>query len=278
MSNEDKQSCKIFIFSDIHYASKLPIDKSSKTKRKLTHHALALVNKLIDIINDKMPDLAINLGDLIEDSKNHDTDLRDFNYIWKVLKNIKVPFYSTIGNHDLRSMTSKKEIEQIMGYESATYSINLNGYHFVFLGLEVNNQLNATEGGILKTRFVPDEDIEWLKKDLVENQLPCLIFNHYGIAEDSMKNNFWFENNPNHALLSNRQQIKNILARDGNIIAVFSGHQHWTKKLSENGLDFYVIGSLTEDINDDGIPDGVYFEVDLYGNNVNVIEHHLKLD
>lgn len=34
----------------------------------------------------------------------------------------------------------------------------------------------------------------------------------------------------------------------------------------------------TVEIHDDGIPDGVYFEVDLEGNMINVKENHLKLN
>ena len=50
------------------------------------------------------------------------------------------------------------------------------------------------------------------------------------------------------------------------------------KKIEENGIDYYIIGSLTENINGDGIPDGVYFEVDIDNENVNVIEKHLSID
>lgn len=76
-----------------------------------------------------------------------------------------------------------------------------------------------------------------------------------------MKGNWWFENCPQYAVLGNRKEIKDILNKDKNLIAVFSGHQHWTKKLIENGVNYYVLGSLTENINDNGVPDGVYYEV-----------------
>ncbi len=42
-------------------------------------------------------------------------------------------------------------------------------------------------------------------------------------------------------------------------------------------INYYVVGSLTENANDDGIPDGVYFEVILQGNRIEVKENHLKL-
>lgn len=276
MSQETK--CKLVIFSDIHYAPERPVNNGSIIDRKLTECALPIIEKLIDKINNEIkPNVAINLGDLVEDFNNHDKDIINLNFIWNMLKDIKVPFYSAIGNHDLRSMSSRTEVEQIMGYEHSTFSVDILGYHFVFLGLNVNKTSTVESGGILKTRCISEEDLEWLKNDLEKNELPSLIFTHYGLAEDDMKGNWWFEKNPDHAVLGNRKEIKEILKNDENLVAVFSGHQHWTKKTIEDGISYYVVGSLTENINDDGIPDGVYFEVTLDGDEIQVEEKHIRL-
>lgn len=274
-----ESKCKLVIFSDIHYAPEKPINNGSIIDRKLIEYAVPLLEQLTDKINnDIKPDIAINLGDLVEDFNDHDKDIINLNFIWEMLKNIKVPFYSLAGNHDLRSMSSRTEVEQIMGYEHSTFSVNMLGYHFVFLGLDVNETLGVEFGGIFKTQFIAKEDLEWLKNDLERNNLPSVIFTHFGIAEDDMKGNWWFAKSPDHALLGNRKEVKEILKKDKNLLAVFSGHQHWTKKKVEDGINYYVVGSLTENINDDGVPDGVYFEVSLEGNQIEVKENHLKLN
>lgn len=273
-----KSKCKLVIFSDIHYAPERPVNNGSIIDRKLTEYAVPILEQLIDKINnDIKPDVAINLGDLVEDFNDHDKDIINLNFIWNMLKDINVPFYSAIGNHDLRSMSSRTEVEQIMGYEHSTFSVDILGYHFVFLGLNVNKTSTVESGGILKTRCISEEDLEWLKNDLEKNEIPSLIFTHYGLAEDDMKGNWWFEKNPDHAVLGNRKEIKEILKNDENIVAVFSGHQHWTKKTIEDRISYYVVGSLTENINDDGVPDGVYFEVTLDGNEIEVKENHIRL-
>ena len=92
-----------------------------------------------------------------------------------------------------------------------------------------------------------------------------------------MKGNWWFEANPDHALLKNREQVKAILQKDQNILGVFSGHQHWTKQIVENGIHYYVIGSLTENLNGDGIPDGVYYIVEFNGKDIQVVQGHIRL-
>lgn len=274
----ENKKCKIIIFSDIHYLDKRPEKLDFRLSRKLTQYAIPILEKLTDEINTNIkPDITINLGDLVEDTYDHDRDIANLKFVWKKLEDIKTPFYSAIGNHDLRTMSRREEPEEIMGYKHSTFSIDIKGYHLVILGTEIRHELGTERGGIFKTQYISLEDIEWLKKDLKDNKLPCLIFNHFGLAEDMMKGNYWFEKNPECALLKNRDEIKKILKNDKNVIAVFSGHQHWTKKLEENGIPYYVIGSLTENIKNDGIPDGVYFEVDLENNNVNVIEHHILI-
>lgn len=273
-----KSKCKLVIFSDIHYAPERPVNNGSIIDRKLTEYAVPILEPLIDKINnDIKPDVAINLGDLVEDFNDHDKDIINLNFIWNMLKDIEVPFYSLAGNHDLRSMSSRTEVEQIMEYEHSTFSVDMLGYHFVFLGLNVNESIGVEAGGIYKTQFISKKDLEWLKNDLEKNELPSLIFIHYGLAEDDMKGNWWFESCPEEALLGNRKEVKEILKNDKNIVAVFSGHQHWTKKTIEDRISYYVVGSLTENINDDGVPDGVYFEVTLEGSKIEVKEKHIRL-
>ena len=269
---------KIVIFSDLHYAPERPVNNGSIIERKLMEFAEPLLQKLTDKINNEIkPDLIINLGDLVEDFNDHDKDIINLNYIWNKFKNIEGKFYSCIGNHDLRSMSSRGEVEQIMGYEHSTFSFDIDKLHIVILGTYVNNDMGTEAGGIFKTQFISKEDLNWLKEDLNKNNLPTIICTHFGVAEDDMKGNWWFESCPEDALLGNRKELKEIIKNNKNILAVFSGHQHWTKYIKEDGISYYVLGSMTENINDDGIPDGVYFIVNYDGKNIEVIEKHIRL-
>ena len=182
-----------------------------------------------------------------------------------------------------------------MEYENATFSFDLNGYHFIILSTDINENINidkaeinkllktidgATEKEIrslFKTQFISDSEVKWLKNDLERNNLPCVIFSHFGIAEDNQEGNYWFSKAPELGLLGNRKRIKDIINKDDNIIGIFTAHQHWTKKINEDGKNYYILGSLTENINNDGVPDGVYFEVKLEGRNVEVIEKHIRV-
>jgi len=280
MEINSKDTTKLIIFSDIHYGPVNSGYNDDGIKRKLTQYALPLIDELKKQINIIKPDAVINLGDLIEDVRDHEADIANLKYIWHYLNDISVPFYSVAGNHDLRTL-SRSEVELIMGYQSSTFSKNVGGYHLVFLGLNSRTDVCDAEGGILKTRVLSSADLKWLENDLKNNFLPCLVFIHYGVAEDRMEGNFWFGGSDfkrEAALLENRAELKSILNKGKNIVAVFSGHQHWTKKIVENNIPYYIIGSLTEDIKGDGVPDGIWFEVSLKNGNISkLIKHHLTL-
>lgn len=59
------------------------------------------------------------------------------------------------------------------------------------------------------------------------------------------------------------------------ILGIFCGHHHWTKILNNNSINCYMLGSLVENINNDNIPDGVYFDVLVDKNNLEVEEKHI---
>lgn len=269
---------KVLMFSDLHYAPTRPINNGSRIDRKLTDLAMPLLDKLIDRANNEMcPDVVFSLGDLVEDFNDKEMDLVNIAYICDKFKDFDSKFYSLAGNHDLRSMDSREEVERIMGYNHSTFSVDIGGYHFVLLGLNVDANGSHEEGGIFKTQFISQEDLDWLKRDIAENTLPSIYLCHFGIAEDDMAGNWWFWNNPDHALLGNRRELKEILKTDKNILGVFSGHQHWTKHHVEDGIHYHVLGSMTENVNEDDIPDGVYFEVNLDGREIDIIEGHIRL-
>lgn len=269
---------KLLIFSDLHYAPTRPINNGSRIDRKLTDLAVPLLDKLIEKSNtDIKPDVVLNLGDLVEDFNDKAMDLENIEYIFDKFGGFDAAFYTLAGNHDLRSMDSRVEVEQIMGYSHSTFSVDIGGYHFVFLGLNVDSSGSHAEGGIYKTQFISQKDLEWLKEDIASNTLPTIYLCHFGIAEDDMAGNWWFWDNPHNALLGNRAELKDILKTDENILAVFSGHQHWTKHHIEDGIEYHVIGSMTENLHEDDIPDGIYFVVELNGRDINIVENHIRL-
>jgi hypothetical protein len=66
------------------------------------------------------PDDVESIDELLERYKHKETDIERFNK----LKEIKVPFYGCVGNHDLRSMQHRTQVEQILEYNHSTFSFD----------------------------------------------------------------------------------------------------------------------------------------------------------
>ncbi|MCI9434651.1 MAG: hypothetical protein HFI86_05220 [Bacilli bacterium] len=263
---------KLCVFSDIHYIKEKP---NWSVNQKLTEYAEEFVSKIVDKVNNEIkPDICIHLGDMIQASQSEEIDIQNIKYIWQKLNNFSVPFYTLLGNHELKNVQSNKEILKIIGYSEATFSFDINGYHLLFLGTDVN----FTDYKY-RTQYLSDRDLKWIENDLKINvDKKTIVFSHFGIAEDDMKGNFWFENDIESGMIRNREYLKKMLVNHKNLIGVFVGHQHWTKKIEEAGINYYMVGSLVENINSDGIPDGVFLEIEIDNDYLNIVEKHLCTD
>ena len=261
---------KAIVFADLHYYGG-DLDTAIFNKRqKLVSYSLPFFDKICERAESFCADACINLGDSIQDSQDHDTDLSALDFIFAKFKEMSCPCYSILGNHDLKMMNSRKEAEAVTGYERSTYSLDLCGYHLVFLTTEVKAELGTLRGGCYKTQTMSQGEIEWLCRDLEKNTLPTIIFTHFPLAEDkSVDDECMF--------MKNRAQIKEIIKNDKNVLAVFSGHQHVTKLLEEDGVKYYLLGSLIALDESTGAPDGVYFELEADGINLTVRERHIEV-
>ena len=260
---------KIVVFADVHYFAGDISTAIFNTKKKLVRYALPLLNAIKEKGKaDGDVDFYVNLGDVIQDTTEHDGDIRALSFMFGKLNEFCAPCHSVLGNHDLKLMGSVDEVEALLGHRS-TYSYNKNGWHFVFLTTEVRCELGTERGGCYKAQYIANKTLQWLKNDLAKNSDPCLIFTHYGLAEDP-------DINDECMFMKNRADVKAILEKDSNVKAVFCGHQHKTKVHTENGIRYYHLGSLIGCDEGNDIPDAVYFEVFLDGENVTV--HEKKAD
>ena len=79
---------------------------------------------------------------------------------------------------------------------------------------------------------------------MAQNNLPCIIFTHFGLAEDRQIGNYWFEKNPEKGLISNRNEVKEIIKQDSNVIAIF---YEIANKIKSNVGNIYLVGGAVRD-------------------------------
>ncbi len=257
---------KILMYSDVHYAP------GSRDSRKLTAYALPLIDRLKEIEKEKTYDLVVNLGDLVEDFGDHERDLKNVRFIYDYVKTFKAKHVSLLGNHDIKCLFTRQEMLEYCGNDKASYSFDCCGYHFVVLGTFIY------EGDkVVRTQYVSDDDLVWLKNDLADNKLPVIVLTHYGLFPEDMTGSYWFASNPIKAYMMKYDEVRDVL-KNHHVLACFNGHQHWTRVNEVEGLPFYTCGSLTENINGDGKPDAVYFEVDINDDKVDIVIKNIRME
>lgn len=258
---------KFAIINDMHVG---PIDSgyAKGVKRKLISESERLIKNFVNKMNtEEHPEFVVNLGDSIEDVNNRDIDIQSFKKILSLLSSLKMPVHYLIGNHDVRTLT-EKEIAQMIGIDRMYYSFDHELYHFIVLSFEMTGDHTRDVADI--TADIPKEQIGWLKNDLAKTNKPVVIFIHYGLAEDNMKGNFWFEGESHHALIGNRVEIRQILEDSKKVKAVISAHQHWNRMHIYNGIPYFTVTSLVENFKNDGIPSEAYTIVELDKNKIEV--------
>ena len=254
---------KLIIFTDLHYYGGDRATAIFGKTKKLTQYSIPMLEQLVQKVNKEYyPDAVINLGDSIQDSNTYEQDLHGLTYIANRFKEFDPPCYSVLGNHDMKMFDSHAEAKEIFGYDRFTYSLDLAGYHLVFLTTAIDPAVHNLGGGIPKTHYMSKEDLDWLRQDLLQTELPTLIFSHYA-----------FFGKHEGEIFANAGELIKIIEQSGKVKATFSGHTHVPYLTCCKGVEYHVFGSPIASLAETGIPDAVYYEVEITENSVKATEH-----
>ncbi len=248
---------KLLIFGDLHYFGGDISTARFDPEKKQVRYALPMLEHVMKACD---ANVCVNLGDLIQDDYDKQRDLEVFARIHERLAHFPCPCHSILGNHELKMMDRIEDMEAMLGHK-ATYSLDLHGYHLVFLSPEVRPELGIRRGGCYKAQYLGERTIQWLADDLAKNRLPALVFTHYPLAEDeTVEDPLMF--------MKDREEVKAILRRDSHVLAVFSGHQHVAKEFTEDGVRYFLTGALCPAPDESGNVCGESMEVTLSGSDL----------
>jgi len=216
--------------------------------RKLGAYSGELIEEFVQQMNSSVhPRFVIQLGDAIED-ENCSSDRANYREVIKLLDKLACPVYHVAGNHDLTNL-SESELKRMLSYGRLWYSFDAKDWHFIVL---LSKQLNR------KVIRIGDHQQRWLKDDLKTTNKRTVVLVHHSLADQNLMGNFWFEDNPEECLISNRKQIRKILESSNKVIAVFNGHVHWTRLDVHNSIPYFTVQSLVENTRNNGKPSNSY--------------------
>jgi hypothetical protein len=230
---------KNLLEDNLHFGLSFAPDKDSKqfTFVQITDiHLDALeehrifFEKALSEINKINPAFVIATGDLVFEAESATISQAKewYNIYSDSIKNLDMPVFNMVGNHDVVGICYKKDISNEPGYNKemyrdyfgpAYYSFDWGLYHCIVL--DPNEFLDGNQ-----FYKIPDYQVEWLRKNLSYREgKPLLVFFH----EPTIS---W----------ENRAEVLNLLNQHST--KMFSGHWHMDVLLDSQGIPEQVTAAL----------------------------------
>lgn len=249
----DKPVLRFGMISDVHYADREPAGD------RFYRQSLGKMKEAIDRLNQEKVDFVIELGDFKDQDVTPD-EARTLTYlaaIEKAFQKFNGPTYHVLGNHDMDSLSKQQFLARVENTDisktASYYSFNKNGLHFIVLDGNFTKDGNSYDHGNFSwdEASIPKYELEWLKNDLKQNQLPAIVFIHQMLDESK---------NVKQAV-QNAPEVRQILEQSGKVMCVLQGHVHEERYNLINGIHYYSVNAM---IDGDGPENSAYMVVDIY--------------
>ena len=214
---------KFAVFTDLHY--------------DVIHDASRRLQEFLSLTKEEKVEFIIGLGDLCHPIEEHKHIIETLNEF--------IPYYSIIGNHDSDSYP----IETVLKFfhlKNSYYSFVVQNIKFIMLDAnyirkacddEPNYKCNYdAETDVYP--FVPEEEIEWLNREIQDNQYYYIVCSHHGLTNDFRQRG-----------IANRDRIRQILEhrnrQEKKVLLCMNGHDHGNDYKEINGISYYTLNSMS---------------------------------
>jgi len=208
----------------------------------MAHEAAGLARDFVRQMNDEVrPDLAVNLGDDIED-ESREADLARYGECQSILRELHAPLLNVAGNHDMIHL-NRDDLARAWGRTGPLYySLDYGGWHFVVL--------HTIEKQNVEIR-VPEPQLEWLRSDLARGDAPTIVLMHHSASDQSLDDSRWWPGRAHLALVKERRELRRIFEESRRVRIVINGHLHWNHLDVIAGIPYVTLQSLIENLDDD---------------------------
>lgn len=184
--------------------------------------------RLISMAMEKSPAFIVNTGDQIPDPG----DLDDWAYLWEMSRVISVPYFLTVGNHDVNDKKSEqiyKDQVDLPGNE-LYYSFAAGNSLFVVLDSYLTGEQKRIEG----------KQYRWLESVLSgSSQRYKFVFLHHPLYPDKDRGRHY--GNSLDRYPADRDRLQDLFVRY-KVSAVFTGHEHLYLRKDVGGIPHITTG------------------------------------
>ncbi len=216
-----KNTIRFGLTTDSHYADRE--DAGTRYYRQ----SLNKMQEFVEVMNTEKVDFVIHLGDFKDEDLNK-KEADTLHYL-RQLESEYAKFqgsrFHCVGNHDVDSITKEQFLLNVentgISNNKSYYSFNKNGFHFIVLDANFNKDGSHhffKEGSDWLDTNLTQKQINWLKEDLKNTQLPTIVFCHHPLFE------YYHDGNKYH--INDFKEVQQILETSKKVLAVFQGHIH----------------------------------------------------
>ncbi len=224
-----KKPLKIGVITDAHFYGKKVNDQWEMNWRSRE----AMERFVEKMNNDFHPDLVVEIGDLV-DGKDHNA-LMDWKIADRMMSKLKMPYYHTIGNHEMRSFTKKTWLE-LTGYKKPYYFKDIDGYRIIILD---GNHLPGGKDTSPEKEYYPGAlglvQWEWLdgvlKEAVMQDKDPVVFLHQPPLRTDAK---------PNWELFPKGEKLHRLFDKYG-VRGVFSGHIERLCDVKDGLTEYFVL-------------------------------------
>ena len=236
-----EDTVRLGIVTDVHVH-----DTNSPNEHKVMVNYAERVTEFVNAMNAWPADAVIQLGDFVNGAFVMGADLGDPARIpglldlgLAALNAFEGPIHHVIGNHDVYDL-AKDAILAATGAEAAVYSFDLGAFHVVVLDAQFNKDgEDYGHIGWMVQGMIPAAQLDWLRSDLAASDKPTLVCIHQPL-------DVAFSLTAGGPPVANRLEVQEVLAADGDVIAVFQGHTHDFSLNTIDGIHYVTFAAMVD--------------------------------
>lgn len=220
---------RVGLLTDLHYADKPPA---------INRHYRQAIDKLheaVDLFNAMDLSLAIELGDIVDQAPDVETELGYLKAIEAAYARFRGERHYVLGNHCVATLT-KQEFFSATGAQQGHGSFDHDGFHFVILDAcyTAAGEPYGRNNSKWDDANIPDEQLRWLESDLAATAHPAIVCVHQRLDVEGPY------------AVKNAPAVRAILEKRGNVRAVLQGHYHKNDYRFVNGIHYCVLRAMVE--------------------------------
>lgn len=237
--------------TDLHWADLAPYGGGTPVGFPSIYYRDARL-KLADAItyfNARNLDFVVVNGDITDGGTDAQAPIRSeqvtgMGQIDSDLSGLTAPYKITIGNHDCDKCNKQDNLDNYTGFDSTYYSYDIGDFRMAHLDscyyaddngthYEFNNWRDYTP----RQQWIPPAERTWLSGTALDTTKNVIVFCHHPLHDDS----------GNNYSVTNDNAIRSLLETAGNVVAVFTGHEHINTFETVNSIPYYGMAPLSKD-------------------------------